>query len=162
VTPNGEGLGCDCPVFPNCGIVEVVVDCTGVVGIVPVAGVDGFVNPNDLGMLEGSGNCECRGEFLSRSLEELRRYPARPLGGGSRWWDPVPASIQMRRCRSPSRRFSHLALRKSLPGTLSLAMPKRKGRLPGFFFDRRQRSRPPPERPSEGAGAYPRRSGSRT
>jgi hypothetical protein len=52
VAPNGEGLGCDCPVFPNCDIVEVVVDCTGVVDIVPVAGVDGFVNPNEnLGVL---------------------------------------------------------------------------------------------------------------
>lgn len=40
-------MGCDCPDFPNCGTVEVVVGCMGVVDIVPVAGVDGLVNPNE-------------------------------------------------------------------------------------------------------------------
>lgn len=43
--PNCGGAGCDCPVFPNCGTAGVVVAWGVVVGVEPVAEVDGL-NPN--------------------------------------------------------------------------------------------------------------------
>lgn len=61
VAPNGEGAGCDCPVFPNWDVVESVVVRPGLVAdVVLVAGVDGFVNPNEnLGVLSaGLGGSE--------------------------------------------------------------------------------------------------------
>lgn len=64
VVPNGDGVGCGCPVFPNCGTTRVVPDWTGV--IVEVEPVPGCLNPKEnLGVLSaGLGGSDARGVLV--------------------------------------------------------------------------------------------------